>query len=120
MPQFGGVVLEDDVQMGANTVIARGAIDNTVISRGCKIDNSVYISHNAFLGENVFMCGESHTFGSVTIGKNSLISGNAAVRNGLTVGEGCLVGSGAMVTRNVKDGRVVLGNPAKELYFPKG
>ncbi len=119
MPQFGGVVIEDDVQIGANSVIARGAIDNTVISRGCKIDNSVYVSHNAFLGENVFMCGESHTFGSVTVGRNTQISGNAAVRDGLTVGEGCLVGAGAMVTRNVKDNTVVSGNPAREMLFPR-
>ena len=119
MPQFGGLVIEDNVQIGANSVIARGAIDNTVISRGCKIDNSVYVSHNAFLGENVFMCGESHTFGSVTVGRNTQISGNAAIRNGLTVGEGCLVGAGAMVTHNVKDNTVVSGNPAREMLFPR-
>lgn len=119
MPQFGGLIIEDDVQIGANTVIARGAIDNSIISRGSKIDNSVYISHNVFLGENVFMCGESHTFGSVTIGRNTQVSGNAAIRNGLTVGEGCLVGAGAMVTRNVKDNTIVSGNPAREMLFPK-
>lgn len=120
MPQFGGVIIEDDVQIGANSVVARGAIDNTVLSKGCKIDNSVFISHNNFLGENVFMCGESTTFGSVSIGKNTLVSGNAAIRNGLRIGEGCLVGSGAMVTRDVADGETVMGNPAKEIYFPKG
>lgn len=118
MPQFGGLIIQDDVIIGANTTVARGAIDNTIISSGCKIDNSVYISHNAFLGENVFMCGESHTFGSVTIGRNTQVSGNAAIRNGLTIGDGCLVGAGAMVTRNVKDNMIVSGNPAREMFFP--
>lgn len=120
MPQFGGLVVEDNVQIGANTVIARGAIDNTVIRRGCKIDNCCWISHNNFLDENVFMVGEATTFGSVTIKRNAQISGNATVRNGLTIGEGALVGAGAVVTRNVKDYTILSGNPARELVFPKG
>ncbi len=119
MPQYGGLIIQDNVIIGANTTIARGAIDNTIICSGCKIDNSVYISHNAYIGENVFMCGESHTFGSVTIGKNTQVSGNAAIRNGLSIGENCLIGAGAMVTRNVKDNMIVSGNPAHEIFFPK-
>lgn len=120
MPQFGGLVIEDHVSIGANTCIARGAIDNTVIRRGCKIDNCCWISHNNFFDENVFMVGESTTFGSVTVGRNSQISGNATIRNGLKIGEGVLIGAGAVVTRSVKDGAVVSGNPAKEMLFPKG
>ena len=119
MPQFGGLIIEDNVQIGANTAIARGAIDNTVIRRGCKIDNCCWISHNNFLDENVFVVGEATTFGSVTVGKNTQISGNATVRNGLTIGEGVLVGAGAVVTRSVKDGAIVSGNPAREMVFPK-
>lgn len=119
MPQFGGLIIEDNVQIGANTVIARGAIDNTVIRRGCKIDNCCWISHNNFLDENVFVVGEATTFGSVTIGKNAQISGNATVRNGLKVGEAALVGAGSVVTRSVKDGAIVSGNPAREMVFPK-
>ena len=119
MPQFGGLIIEDNVQIGANTVIARGAIDNTVICRGCKIDNCCWISHNNFFHENVFMVGESTTFGSVTIGKNSQISGNATIRNGIVVGSDALIGAGAVVTRTVKNNTVVSGNPAKEMIFPK-
>jgi UDP-3-O-[3-hydroxymyristoyl] glucosamine N-acyltransferase len=118
MTQFGGLVIEDNVQIGANTTIERGAIDNTIISRGCKLDNSSFVSHNNFLGENVFMVGESMTFGSVTVGRNTQISGNAIVRNGLSVGDNTLVGAGAIVMRNVGDNKVVMGNPAKEIYFP--
>lgn len=113
MPQFGGVVIEDNVQIGANTTIARGAIDNTIISKGCKIDNNCFISHNNFLEENVFVVGETISFGSVTIKKNSQISGNATLRNGIVIGENCVVGMGAVVTKNVEDGCVVKGNPAR-------
>lgn len=119
MPQFGGVVIEDNVQIGANTAIARGAIDNTVIRKGCKIDNCCWISHNNYLDENVFVVGEATTFGSVTVGKNSIISGNATVRNGLSIGEEVLVGAGAVVTRPVKDGAIVSGAPAKPMVFPR-
>ena len=118
MPQFGGLIIEDNVQIGANTAIARGAIDNTVIRKGCKIDNCCWISHNNFLDENVFVVGEATTFGSVTVKKNAQISGNATIRNGLTIGEGALVGAGATVLRNVKDNAIVSGNPAKEMFFP--
>lgn len=113
MPQFGGVIIEDNVQIGANSVIARGAIDNTVLRKGCKIDNCCWISHNNFFDENVFMVGESTTFGSVTVGKNTMISGNATVRNGIKIGSNVLIGAGSMVTKNIEDGAIVLGNPAK-------
>ena len=119
MPQFGGLIIEDDVQIGANTAIARGAIDNTVIRKGCKIDNCCWVSHNNYLDENVFMVGESTCFGSVTIGKNSQISGNATIREGITVGENTMIGAGAVVTRNIGDNAVVAGNPARELHFPR-
>ena len=113
MPQFGGIVIGDDVQIGANTIISRGAIDNTVISAGCKIDNNCSISHNNLFGENVFMVEEAATFGSVTVGKNTQISGNSTIRQGLCVGTDSLIGVGAVVTRNVKDHSVIAGNPAK-------
>ena len=113
MPQFGGVVIEDDVQIGALTVVARGAIDDTVIKRGSKIDNSCFISHNVMLGEDTFVVGESIVFGSATTGKQAYISGNCCVRDGVSVGEKALVGMGAVVVKPVPDGAVVKGNPAR-------
>lgn len=113
MPQFGGVVLEDDVQIGALTVIARGAIDNTVIRRGVKIDNSAFISHNVTVGEETFIVGETIMFGSSSTGKRAYISGNSTIRDGRHVGSGAIVGMGSVVVRNVEDGTVVKGNPAK-------
>lgn len=113
MPQFGGIIIEDDVQIGALTVIARGAIDNTVLKRGAKIDNSAFISHNVIVGEDTFIVGESILFGSSSTGKQSFISGNSTIRDGRHVGDKAIVGMGSVVIRDVENGTVVKGNPAK-------
>lgn len=113
MPQFGSVLIEDDVQIGANSIIARGAIDETIIHKGAKIDNLTFISHNVEIGENVFIVGETIMFGSSSIGRNSMISGNSTIRNGIHIGEESLVGMGSVVTKSVPDKTVVKGNPAK-------
>lgn len=113
IPQFGGVVLEDDVQIGALTVIGRGAIDNTAIKRGSKIDNSCFISHNVQVGEDAFVVGETIMFGSSSVGDRCLISGNSTLMNMVNVGDSAIVGAGAVVTKSVEDGAVVLGNPAR-------
>ncbi len=113
MPQFGGVILEDDVQIGANTVIGRGAIDDTVICTGSKIDNCCFISHNVHIGADTFIVGESIMFGSSSTGEQVYISGNATIRNGIHIGSKSLVGMGAVVLKDVADQSVVVGNPAK-------
>lgn len=113
MPQFGGVVIGDNVQIGALTVIGRGAIDNTVIKRGTKIDNSSFISHNVVLGEDTFVVGESILFGSSSTGRRAFISGNSTIRDGCHIGEKAVVGMGSVVVCNVEDEAVVKGNPAK-------
>ena len=113
VPQFGGIVIEDDVQIGALTVIARGAIDDTVIKRGSKIDNSVFISHNVVLGEDTFVVGETIMFGSSSTGNQAFISGNSTIRDGRHIGTKSIVGMGAVVVKDVEDGGLVKGNPAK-------
>lgn len=113
MPQFGGTVIGNDVVIGANSVIARGAIDDTVIGSGTSIDNCVFVSHNVQVGEGVFIVGESILFGSSKIGDRTLVSGNATIRNGVIVGSDAVVGMGAVVTKNVADRMVVKGNPAE-------
>lgn len=113
MPQFGGVIIDDEVQIGALTVIARGAIDDTVIGRGSKIDNSSFISHNVCVGEDTFIVGETIMFGSSSTGNKVCISGNSTIRNGVHIGNGALVGMGAVVVRSVTEQSVVKGNPAK-------
>lgn len=113
MPQFGKVVLEDDVQVGAGVVIARGAIDETRICRGAKIDNCVFISHNVTVGEDTFVVGEAILFGSSSTGKRCLISGNATLMNLVHVGDESIVGAGAVVVKSVPEKSRVKGNPAR-------
>lgn len=114
MPQFGGVIIEDNVKIGANVVIARGAIDDTVLKKGCKIDNSTFISHNVEVGQDTFIVGESIMFGSSKIGERSFISGNSTVRNKVEIGDDVIIGMGSVVTKNIVSGSTVYGNPAKE------
>jgi len=113
MPQFGGVIIEDDVQVGALTVISRGAIDNTVLKRGSKIDNSTFISHNVVVGEDTFVVGETIMFGSSSTGKQAFISGNSTIRDGRHIGDRSIVGMGSVVVNDVREGITVKGNPAK-------
>lgn len=113
MPQFGGVILRKNVQIGANTVIARGAIDNTVIGEGCKIDNQCFISHNVSMGEDTFVVGETIMFGSSSTGRRACLSGNSTIRNGIHIGDDATVGMGAVVVKDVEAGSIVKGNPAK-------
>ncbi|OKZ20206.1 MAG: hypothetical protein BHV81_04040 [Butyricimonas synergistica] len=113
IPQFGGVSIEDDVQIGANVVIARGAIDDTRIGRGSKIDSSCFISHNVIIGEDTFIVGETIMFGSSSTGKQVLISGNSTIRDSVHIGDKAVVGMGAVVVKDVSENSVVKGNPAK-------
>lgn len=113
IPQFGGVTIEDNVQIGALSVIAKGAIDDTVIHSGCRIDNSCFISHNVQLGEDTMIVGETIMFGSSSTGEQAFISGNSTVRDGIHIGSKALVGMGSVVTKPVSDGAVVKGSPAK-------
>ena len=114
MPQFGGILVENSVEIGANCVIARGAIDNTVIGTGCKLDNSVFISHNVLLGKDTFVVGETIMFGSSSTGERTCISGNATIRNKVKIGSDVIIGMGSVVTKDIESGSVVLGSPAKK------
>lgn len=113
IPQFGGVTIEDNVQIGALTIIAKGAIDDTIIRTGCRIDNSCFISHNVELGEDSVIVGETIMFGSSSTGKQAFISGNVAVRDGIHIGDNTFVGMGSTVIHPVENGKIVKGSPAK-------
>ncbi|MCD8013674.1 MAG: hypothetical protein LUG99_10940 [Lachnospiraceae bacterium] len=113
IPQFGGVTIEDNVQIGALTVIGKGAIDDTVIHSGCRVDNCCFISHNVQLGEDTLVVGETIMFGSSSTGEQAFISGNSTVRDGIHIGKNVMVGMGSVVVKPVPDGAVVKGNPAK-------
>jgi UDP-3-O-[3-hydroxymyristoyl] glucosamine N-acyltransferase len=115
MPQFGGVVIEDDVNIGANSVIARGAIDNTIIHRGSKIDNCVFISHNVQIGSDTFVVGESIMFGSASTGERVLISGNTTIGNYVHIGDDTILGQNSSAIKSIPNGKLAYGNPAKAI-----
>lgn len=113
MPQFGGVSIGDHVRIGALTVIARGAIDDTVIAEGTKIDNSCFISHNVHVGEDTFIVGETIMFGGSSTQERAFISGNSTIRNKAAIGSDAFIGMGAVVAKDVEAGACVFGNPAR-------
>lgn len=114
-PHLGRVVIARDVEIGSNTCIDRGAIGDTVIERGVKIDNLVHIAHNVVLRENVVVIANSMVAGSVAVDANAWIAPSAAIKNKVVIGHGSVVGLGAVVLKDVAPHAVVVGNPARVL-----
>ena len=120
VPQVGGVVLEDDVEVGALTTVARGALEDTRVGRGVKIDDHCHVAHNCDLGENVMLIGYARLGGSVTIGDNAYLLQDSAVGQGHSVGAGAIIGSGAKARYgSVEAGDKVLGDPARPHILTK-
>ena len=113
IPQFGGVTIEENVQIGANSVICKGAIDDTVIGSGSRIDNETFISHNVHMGRDTLVVGETLMMGSSSTGERVFISGDSVIRDGVHIGDDAFIGMGSVVVKDVSDGTVVKGNPAK-------
>jgi UDP-3-O-[3-hydroxymyristoyl] glucosamine N-acyltransferase len=100
IPQLGRVVLEDDVEIGANTTVDRGALEDTVIATGAKLDNLIQIGHNCRVGQNTAMAACSGISGSTQIGRNCTIGGAVGMAGHLTIGDGVHFTGMAMVTRS--------------------
>lgn len=110
--QIGNAVLEDDVEVGANTTIDCGTMGSTIIRKGVKIDNLVQVAHNVEIGEHSVFAAHTGIAGSVKIGSNCMFGGQVGVAGHITVGNNVLVGAQSGITRNVKDGEKLLGSPA--------
>lgn len=115
LAHLGSVTIGDDVEIGAHATISRGTIENTVVGNGVKIDNHVFIAHNARIDEDVFLIAGALICGSVHIHARSWVAPGAVVKNKVTVGADATVGLGAVVVRDVPDGVTVAGVPAKPL-----
>lgn len=115
IPQLGRVVIDDDVELGANTTVDRGALGDTRIGRGTKLDNLVMVAHNCDLGEGVLVTAQAGFAGSVTVERGALILSQAGVVDHKRIGERAYVGPQSGVTRDVKPGERVLGTPAEPL-----
>lgn len=114
-PQIGGVIIGNNVEIGGNTCIDRGALSDTVIEDYAKIDNLCHIAHNAHIGKNAVVVACAEVSGSCTIGENTWVGPNACIRDQRTVGANSLIGMGAVVAKNVPDNEVWAGNPAKPM-----
>ena len=102
IPQIGRVILGDNVDIGSNSTIDRGALDDTIISSGVKIDNLVQIGHNCLIGENTIIAGCVGIAGSAKIGKNCAIGGAAMILGHLSITDNVTISPGSMITRSIK------------------
>ncbi len=112
IPQIGNVIIEDDVEIGANCTIDRGAIEYTKICKGTKIDNLVQIAHNVEIGENSIIVAQVGISGSTKIGKNVILAGQVGVAGHIKIGNNVMVGAQSGIGKSLKDGEIVSGSPA--------
>lgn len=114
-PHIGGVVIEDEVEIGANTCVDKGTLGNTIIRQGAKIDNLVHVAHNVIVGKHAAVIAHSMIGGSTEIGDYAWVAPSAALMNGIRIGSKSTVGLGAVVTKNIPDGETWAGLPAQPL-----
>jgi UDP-3-O-[3-hydroxymyristoyl] glucosamine N-acyltransferase len=112
IPQVGGVVVGDDVEIGANCTIDRATLGKTIIGNGTKIDNMTHIAHNVILGDHCLLAAQVGIAGSTTLGKYVVLGGQAGVADHVVVGDRVMAGGGAGITRDVADGQLVAGHSA--------
>ena len=117
-PQVGKLVIGDDVEIGANSTIDRGALDATVLSRGVKIDNLVHVGHNVRIGENVVIAAQTGISGSSVIEKDAVVGGQVGIGDHARIEEGVILGSGSgVLSKKIVRGKGVVfwGRPARPL-----
>ena len=112
IPQVGIVVIEDDVEIGANTTVDRATLGRTVIKRGAKIDNLVQIAHNVTIGEFSVIAAQAGIAGSTRLGKNVTLAGQVGVVNHIEIGDGAVIGPQSGVPQSVPAGAVLSGGIA--------
>ena len=110
--QLGNVIIQDDVEIGANSAIDRGALGSTVIGKGTKIDNLVHVAHNVIMGAHCLVMGQVGFAGSTRLGDYSVIASQSGIAGHLTLGAQSTVGAKSGVMRDVPEGGKVLGIPA--------
>jgi UDP-3-O-[3-hydroxymyristoyl] glucosamine N-acyltransferase len=113
IPQMGNVILEDNVEIGANVAIDRATIGSTIIRKGVKLDNLIQIGHNVEIGENTVMAGQTGISGSTKVGKNCMFGGQVGLAGHLKVADGTRIGAQSGIPGDVKkENSVLLGYPA--------
>jgi UDP-3-O-[3-hydroxymyristoyl] glucosamine N-acyltransferase len=115
VPQLGNVIIEDDVEIGANTTIDRATIGSTIIRRGVKLDNQIQIAHNVEIDTNTVIAAQTGVSGSTKIGKNVMIGGQAGLAGHLAIADGIKIAGGAGVTKTFTTANMTIaGFPAAD------
>ena len=112
IPQIGNVIIEDDVEIGANTTIDRATLGTTLIRKGVKLDNHIQVAHNVEIGENTVIAAQTGIAGSTKIGSNCLIGGQVGIAGHITIGNNVRVQAQSGVGKNINDGEVLQGSPS--------
>lgn len=113
--QIGNVVIEDHVEIGANTTVDRATLGSTIIRKGVKLDNLIQVAHNVEIGENTVIAAQSGIAGSTTIGANCMIGGQVGIIGHLKIGNGVKIAAQSGIASNLADGVIVQGSPAFEI-----
>lgn len=113
IPQLGKVIIEDLVEIGANTTIDRAALETTLVGGGTKIDNLVHIAHNVKIGKNCLVLAQAGIAGSTTIGNNAIIAGQTGISDHLTIGDNTVVMGRTGVMANLGPNQIVFGHTAR-------
>jgi len=119
IPQIGRVIIEDDVEIGANVTIDRATLGVTKIGKGTKIDNLVQIAHNVEIGENCIIAAQVGISGSTKIGNDVIIGGQVGVGGHIKIGNRVVIGAQSGVTKDIPDDTIVFGYPAREIHKTK-
>lgn len=101
IPQIGRVVIGDDVEIGASTTVDRGALDDTVIGDGCKLDNQIQVGHNCVIGKNCVVAACAAIAGSVELKDNVIVGGAAMIAGHVTIASGAVISGGSLVMKNI-------------------
>lgn len=112
VPQIGNVIIEDNVDIGANTTIDRATLGSTIIRKGVKLDNQIQIAHNVEIGKNTVIAAQSGVAGSTKIGENCMIGGQVGIAGHLIIGNNVRLQAQSGVARNIKDDEILQGTPS--------
>lgn len=112
IPQIGNVIIEDNVEIGANTAIDRATMGSTIIHKNTKIDNLVQIGHNVTVGESTVIAGQAGISGSTKLGNNIMCGGQVGIAGHISIGDNVKIAAQSGIPSNVKENEILLGSPA--------
>ncbi len=113
IPQLGNVIIEDDVEIGANTTVDRATMGSTIIHKGVKLDNLIQVAHNVEVGNNTVMAAQSGIAGSSKVGKQCVVGGQVAINGHITIADGTMFGGQTGVANSIKEpSQIYQGSPA--------